>query len=88
MRVHVHASYQGVSGLKNALHAQVYAKMNLDMWNRLSRLAGDKAREGASPRALLIGGSYSSGQACDLPVSCPGVSRLANRGLSLHDLVL
>jgi hypothetical protein len=25
---------------------------------------------------------------CGLPVSCPGVSRLASRGLSLHDLVL
>jgi hypothetical protein len=37
---------------------------------------------GAPPRRQLLKWP------CDLPVSCPGVSRLARRGLSLHGLVL
>jgi hypothetical protein len=37
---------------------------------------------GAPPRRQLLKWP------CGLPVSCPGVSRLASRGLSLHDLVL
>jgi hypothetical protein len=37
---------------------------------------------GAPPRRQLLEWP------CGLPVSCPGVSRLASRGLSLHDLVL
>jgi hypothetical protein len=37
---------------------------------------------GAPPRRQLLRWP------CGLPVSCPGVSRLASRGLSLHDLVL
>jgi hypothetical protein len=37
---------------------------------------------GAAPRKQLLNWP------CDLPVSCPGVSLLASRGLSLHDLAL